>query len=347
MRNVFYLLLSCSLACLPACESDSTSSEPGGEAGSPGEPDVGGDEGPGEPEPEPVVPLEPPPEGEGFQIEMTAVAPAGEEVWICKVGPMPNTEVANVSWVEVQQNPGTHHLTLSTLGLTGGGKLPHGTYDCNDLYGDKSLMEDQIMFYGNQGVGEETMHLPDGVAATFPPGLDLIHELHYVNPTFEDVELYSRVNAHTIPSEKVVDGIWGGSVRDEHINIPAGADEYTEWSRCVMNRDVTILFLASHTHELGVSFKIRPFDGDKAGEVIYENNDWHVPQIVQYEEGIEVPKGQGFEWSCTWKNPHDRLVEYGLEATDEMCNLAVVFKPFDPAALCEVVETSDGVLWSP
>ena len=30
-----------------------------------------------------------------------------------------------------------------------------------------------------------------------------------------------------------------------------------------------------------------------------------------------------------------------------MCNLAVVFKPFDLSGLREVVESSDGVLWSP
>jgi hypothetical protein len=40
-------------------------------------------------------------------------------------------------------------------------------------------------------------------------------------------------------------------------------------------------------------------------------------------------------------------VNYGLTSTDEMCNLAIVHTPFNMSALCEVVETSDGVLWSP
>ena len=38
-------------------------------------------------------------------------------------------------------------------------------------------MEDQIMFFGAQGAAQDTMYLPDGVAAQFPPGLDIIHEI--------------------------------------------------------------------------------------------------------------------------------------------------------------------------
>ena len=58
-----------------------------------------------------------------------------------------------------------------------------------------------------------------------------------------------------------------------------------------------------------------------------------------------VPAGQGFEWTCTWKNTTDEMVVYGNESTDEMCNMSVVHTPFSMTAACEVVESSDGVLW--
>ena len=293
-----------------------------------------------------VSPLGPPPEGEGFQVTMEATVPPFTEVWICDVYNLPNEDIANVNYVEVQQTPGTHHLTLSTLGLSGGGGLAPGRYDCQDLYGDVSVMEDQVMFYGNQGDAEHSMQMPEGVAAMIPPGLEVIHEMHYVNATDKEVQLYSRLNGWTIPGETVTDGVWGGSVRDENINIAAG-ETVTEWSRCVFNRDVEVLFLASHTHEKGINFTIAPFDGEKTGDVFYTNDDWHSPKIVQYDPPLVVPKGEGFEWACTWKNPTDKPVNYGPNSTDEMCNLAVVHTPMDMTALCEVVETSDGVLWSP
>lgn len=304
---------------------------------------------PAEPDPpaaDPVIPLEPPPATDGFQLTMFATAPAGTEVWECAVYDLPTTDMAAVNWVEYQQNPGTHHMTLSTLGLSANDSIQPGQYDCAELYGDSSLMQDQVMFFGAQGTDQDTMYLPEGTVANFPPGLRIIHEVHYVNTTAEDVELYSRVNAWTIPQTLVEEQIWGGQVRDETISIPAG-ETVTEWSRCVFNRDVEVLFLASHTHALGIEFTVAPFDGTTTGDIFYRNDDWHNPKIVQYEEPIVVPAGQGFEWACTWRNNTDEDVFYGPTAEDEMCNLAIVHTPFDVSAECSVVETSDGVLWTP
>jgi hypothetical protein len=290
--------------------------------------------------------LAPPPAGEGFQLAMAGEVGAFEEAWLCAVYPIPIEEPTAVQWVEFNQNEGMHHITLSTLGLVSGGQFAPGTYDCNDLYGDSSLMENQIMFFGHQGEATGEMRLPDGVAATMPVGIDIIHELHYVNPTDETIELYSEVNAWSIPMSEVEEGIWGGSVRDEHINIPA-SETHTEWSRCLFNEDVEVLFLAAHQHQLGTKFTIRPFDGTEVGDVLFENTDWHSPQITQYDPPMVVPAGSGFEFECTWDNPNAHEVNYGLAADDEMCNMAVVHTPMSMSALCAVVETSDGVLYTP
>ncbi len=287
--------------------------------------------------------LDPPPAGEGFQVSMFGTAAAFSEAWLCSVYDLPTTEPASVNSVQYLQNAGTHHLTLSTTAFAQT-PLPEGNYDCADLYADTTLMEDVVMMFGNQGEAAGTLTLPEGVAATLPAGIQVMQEIHYVNTTDTDVSLYSYLNAWTIPEEEVVDGIWGGSVRDENIAIPPGAS-HTEWSRCVLNEDVEVQFLASHTHAQATSFTIAPYDGDNVGEVFYENFDWHDPKIVQYDPPLVVPAGQGFEFSCTWQNQGDTEVNYGFLSTDEMCNMAIVFTPFSVTAACEVVETSDGVLW--
>ncbi len=287
--------------------------------------------------------LEPPAEGEGFQVSMFGTAPPSTEVWLCSVYDLPTTEPSYVHSVEFLENEGTHHLTLSTTYLAEEPLVP-GTYECAELYGQTAAMEDAVMMFGNQGDAEGTLTLPDGVAAMLPAGIQLLHEVHYVNATLEEVPLYSYINGYTMAEADVVDGIWGGSVRDETIEIPAGETK-TEWSRCVMNEDVEVQFLASHTHAKGVEFTIAPFDGTTTGEVFYSNKDWHDPMIEQYNPGLVTPAGTGFEWSCTWFNDTDETTHYGLESTDEMCNMAVVFTPFSMTAACEVVETSDGVLW--
>ena len=273
---------------------------------------------------------------------MFGTAPAFTEVWLCSVYDIPTTAAAAVNSVEYLQNDGTHHMTLSTTALAETPIEP-GDYDCADLYANSSVMQDVVMMFGNQGAAAGTLTLPDGVAANLPAGIQVLHEVHYVNTTDTEVPIYSYLNAYTIPQEAVVEGIWGGSVRDEHLEIPVGV-AHTEWSRCVMNEDVEVQFLASHTHALATEFTIAPFDGMSTGEVLYTNDDWHDPMIEQYTTPKVVPAGQGFEFSCTWFNDGEETINYGLLSTDEMCNMAIVFTPFSVTAECEVVETSDGYL---
>lgn len=289
--------------------------------------------------------LEPPPAGQGFQVSITGVAPARSETWLCIVYDLETTDLAAVNRVEFLQNEGTHHMTLSTTALSTT-PLEPGTYDCADLYTTGDVMQDVVMIFGNQGTAEGTLELPEGVAALVPAGIQLVHEVHYVNGSDTDVQLYSYLNGWTIPTSEVTDSIWGSQVRDETIEIPAH-DTHTEWTRCVMNEDVEVHFLASHSHALGRSFTIAPFDGETTGEVFYENTDWHDPLIIQYPDPIVVPAGQGFEYACTWENDSDAPVSYGYTAADEMCNMTLVYTPGSPSARCEVVETSDGVLWVP
>ena len=99
--------------------------------------------------------------------------------------------------------------------------------------------------------------------------------------------------------------------------------------------------------EKGTRFTVAEWDGASASDIFFDNDDWHSPKITQYDPPLVVPAGTGFEYACTWENTTDVEVNYGLDASDEMCNLAIVFTPLSPTALCEVVETSDGALWSP
>ena len=290
-----------------------------------------------------VEPLPVPPEGEGYQMEMTTTASAGEETWACAVYKAPNAVVANVNWVEFRQTEGMHHLTLSTTLAPGGLGVEPGVYACDEIYSG-AFMEEQVMMFGDSGNGDGILHLPEGVAAIVPPSIDIVHEVHFVNTSDKDVTLTSMLNIWTIPDEDVLSGIWGGSVRDENLHVPPNSTDYVEWTRCEMNVDVDVLFLASHMHERGVEFTIAPWDGASTGEVFFTNDDWHDPKITQYDPPISLKTGEGFEFTCHWTNPDPIEVNYGLAATDEMCNMAIVHTPMDFSALCKVVETSDGVV---
>jgi hypothetical protein len=165
-----------------------------------------------------------------------------------------------------------------------------------------------------------------------------MHEIHYVNSTEEDVTAFSKINAYRYDPDKVENTIWGGAVRDTEISVPAGATGHIEWTRCTMNADVDVLFMSSHTHQLAERTVIRSFNGTDAGDVLYENTDWHAPPLKDMTSTpVHVPAGSGFEFECHYKNDSTSDVHWGFTAADEMCQIALVYTPGETTRKCDIV----------
>lgn len=292
----------------------------------------GGDDGV-----DPEDPLPPPAEAEGFQIAMEVDVPAGTEVWRCQVSELPTSEFTPVNFVESVQTAGVHHMDVTALAFANVDLEP-GMYDCNDVYADyPSLMEDGVIIYAAQQAVQE-IKLPEGTIANLPGHLLVMQEIHYVNATPEDVTAFSKINVYRYDGD-VEQEIWGNAVRDTELDVPPG--ESSEWTRCVMSDDVDVLFLTSHTHQLGRSVEIRAFDGAEVGERLYENTDWHSPQLLSFgEQPLHVPAGTGFEFTCHFSNDSSDTVHWGFAASDEMCQIAMVFTPGEATRTCEVVGSS-------
>jgi len=296
-------------------------------------------EGPAGPDPD--DPLPPPADGEGFQVAMTTTVPASTEVWQCVVSEVPIDGFIKVNHVESVQSEGVHHMDLTAIEFAGV-DLDPGTYDCNQVYADHpELMENGLILYAAQQPVQE-ITLPAHTVASLPGHIKVMQELHYVNATSAPVEAFSKVNAYRY-TDTVEQSIWGSAVRDTELTVPPG--DSVEWTRCVMNDDVDVLFLSSHTHQLGRRVDVRAFDGEAVGDVLYSNQDWHTPQLLSFGAApLHVPAGTGFEFACHFSNPTGEIVHWGFSASDEMCQIALVYTPGEASRKCEVVATSDGLL---
>lgn len=285
--------------------------------------------------------LAPPPDGEGFQLSYEVTAPASSEIYKCRVDWFPSETTTWINRVESRQNTGMHHMDVISMAFVALDLEP-GEYECADLYeSHPAMMEEIIVMYAAQAA-EQQIVLPPGVAANVPSGMKIMHELHYVNTSDEDVTAFSDVNVYTIPKEEVVDTIWGSVSRDTHLNIPPQS-KHVEWTRCVMTEDVDVILMSSHTHALAESVEVRLFDGETVSdEVIYRSTNWESPELAQID--LHVKKGTGFEYTCNYDNHRDELVTWGLYSSDEMCQIVAVHTPGDSSIKCEIVETSDGVI---
>jgi len=275
---------------------------------------------------------------DGIQVAYAIEVAPGAEAWKCNVLDLPTDKWMSVNHVESVQNASMHHMDLIAIALAAP-DLPPGEYDCADVYAQyPRLMDDGIIVYASQQATQQ-ITLPAGTVAELLPKMRVMHEIHFVNPTEEPLQAFSKINAYKYPDDKVTQQIWGGAVRDLDIRIPAGANAHVEWTRCVMNEDVDVLFLSTHTHQLARRAEIRLFDGTATGERIYVNDDWHAPPLQDYTASpLHVPAGHGFELSCHYTNHSDREVRWGFAADDEMCQIALVFTPGETKRKCEIVE---------
>ncbi|MBA2543179.1 MAG: hypothetical protein H0V17_26290 [Deltaproteobacteria bacterium] len=291
---------------------------------------------------DPNDPLPPPSEEDGIQIAYQVDVQPGEEVWKCNVFDLPSPRFFPINHAESVQNDAMHHMDLIATAF-GAPDIEPGEYDCKDVYAQfPKLMDDGVIIYASQQA-EQQILLPEGTVADLLPRMRLMHEIHFVNPTDVPVTAYSKINAYEYKQD-ADKSIWGGAVRDLDINVPANTTSHVEWTRCVMNKDVDVLFLSTHTHALAKETVIRRFDPlgptSVAGEPIYSNTDWHAPPLQDYTAApLHIPAGSGFEFECHYENHSGMPVSWGFDAADEMCQIALVYTPGEATRHCDIVES--------
>jgi len=286
-------------------------------------------------------PLPPPPADQGFQMALDIDSPPASETWKCQIGPLPTTDVMHVHRVQHVQTAAVHHMDITVLLYSGAQTMPPGLYDCGPLYQQfPKLMEEQTLYAAQSPEGD--IVLPDGIAAVVPPGITVMYEVHHVNATNHPVHISSRVNAWVLPPGQPQTGTLGAfTLRARRLDIPPHAEK-TEWAQCVMDQDVDVIFMSSHTHKLGRDVRILKYGGADAGNELFVNTDWQLPLLKNFAPTMHLSAGEGMELRCHYQNDGDSTVNWGFLSTDEMCNGVLVFTPGN-GARCNEVANSAGI----
>jgi hypothetical protein len=286
--------------------------------------------------------LAPPDPSKGYQIAVGIDVPAATEYYKCLIEPVPYKDTIAVHSVQSLLTTGTHHMNIMLI-TNSDSPTRSGVYDCKELQAQYPKLMENTTIYASQRP-DQSLSLPDGVGALLPPGLALMTEVHFLNATPHAVHVEARTNIYTMPIDQVRQHIWGITVRHPHIDIPAGAVDHVEWVRCEMNQDIDLLFMTTHTHKLSSRTTVSRFDGTNTQDMLIENLDWSTPKLADYTRSpIHVPAGQGFELDCHYDNPGASDVHWGLNATDEMCQMTLGFTPGDASIDCKIAGANNGV----
>lgn len=291
----------------------------------------------------------------GYQIVTEPfVVDAYSEIEICSVVRMEALTDETLLWtntLETLVSDDTHHMNVfigqfSFLDpFMGDGAsedalgVPVGQYDCGDL----SVMESAFPVFPSQRDNQQ-ITLPEGVAAPLMVPALYVFSHHYVNATDTPVLINAAMNVETIPADQVehaaslvFDAIGGFEV--------APGERQVVDRTCVMDRDVNVALVSTHTHEWGECAALSAYtDGEIDPDPFFVNKSWEVPPILHFEsETYEIAAGDGIHYACHFDNNTDYTLTPDGTAEGEMCVFAAVVYPASQSVsdIEEVVASGD------
>jgi hypothetical protein len=318
---------------------------------------------PAPPPEEPGVPpatyeLDPPAEGEGFQIDLGKwTIDPGRNGGHCVLVPIPESYGEAPLYLvgsEARFSSATHHYfmsysTAATVAETtpcngdsplsfndepkpppaeGGEPTGTGTEKIHGEEGYKIVL--------GAGEGAYGYRMPSGYGMLLETGAGhLRSSWHILNTSLEPFEAFGLLNLYTAAPAAIHHPV--RSLSCLLVEVYIGAQQKgTVSATCTAPFDLDLVMLASHAHQYLTRFEMRLFDGASTVEPpIYVNTDWDSPKIVALETPIRLKKGQGLTYSCEYFNYESEPLSFGAGVGKEMCATinAYAYPPERPGEL--------------
>jgi len=311
-----------------------------------------------------------PPEGEGFLFrygpdnyddpEEVAkyLLPAGSEDEMCVYIRTQNEETVYLSDFHGRMRPGSHHLIVTLTEDTG--DIVYDTpVECTQggAIGDRWLVGSQdpqldVAAGGSERGAPSQPGDPEyGGAIRLPANSILRLDLHYLNPTDEEILREAWVYLKRKPAEEVEVEVELLGFYQSSIDVPPQSTGVsTPIGRCRVPSDRYLGIVTGHFHENGTRFTVWHEPQGEQPVKIYETSNWEDPGNAAYSARVENPSlddiGIGTDWGategyielkegdyvnfqCEFDNPTDEPVGLGDQGRDQMCNVFGMYFPSD------------------
>lgn len=270
-------------------------------------------------------PLDPPPEGEGFQIvEDEFIAEPGDDLNYCDRFAPPTSYADKPIYVvglDSRLPMGTHHffMAYTTEPDTEAGPCwPEGPV--RPTLTDRGHQGFDAKIVLGAGQGRYTTRLPPGYGTRLEPGGLFQTNHHVFNVRAAALTMGGTINVRTAPAEEIHHPVQSLACDNRGINIPPNSSA-TVTATCTAPFDLDLVVVASHAHQHLTLFEIRFFDGEKTeDEPFYTSRDWDSPVIMPFnDEPMHLEAGQGLTYTCHFTNNADVPVTWGVGDDGEMC----------------------------
>jgi hypothetical protein len=232
--------------------------------------------------------------------------PAGQEFYRCAAGTV--DEDMYISSFRALAPSGTHHTVLS---VSDSPVRADGDFDC-----EAGTLQHRMLYAS--GVGTEDLSFPEGVAVRISAGQQLHLNLHLYNVSDSPISGTGGILRKSMPAADVVheaEMVFGGKA---FFSLSASSTPQTIVGGCRFNRDMTVVALWPHMHQLGTHMKI--VHQKSSGNVTLLDEPYDFEEQTYYPiEPLAVANGERLEITCTFVNDTGAPVSFGDSSDQEMC----------------------------
>jgi hypothetical protein len=95
---------------------------------------------------------------------------------------------------------------------------------------------------------------------------------------------------------------------------------------------MNVVWLSTHSHKHTTSVDVNVVrQGTVAGQEL-ETTSYAEPTVNRYRPPLRLDAGDGFRWTCNYRNDTTRTLRFGVTSNDEMCFTVGFFYPDVDAA---------------
>jgi hypothetical protein len=221
----------------------------------------------------------------------------------------------------------SHHMIVYRSTDTEERPVP---FDCSPFLHASSPDSGPIMITQKH---DETLTLPEGVAFVFGANQMVRIEMHYINGTDDPLDVKATSVFTPIADEEFQHEaafLFTGSLS---VSVPARSTRtlgpiFCSWPESLA--DAKFFAVTGHTHQWGTDVKVATAPASTGpSTLVYDVKDWSwdEPETVYHQPPFQVPKGGGFQLTCSWNNLSKDPVGFGLGANDEMCFFWAYYYP--------------------
>jgi hypothetical protein len=178
---------------------------------------------------------------------------------------------------------------------------------------------------------------PSGVGLRAHGGQRVVFDYHFFNFSDEPLDARVALAVHTLDAREPIAIASAFSFNNVTIDTPPGS-ERTFLASCKLKQDAMLSQLVRHTHSRGNDFSVWFLGGERDHQHVWTSTDWEHELDYRFREPVLIKAGEGFAFSCRFRNDSDERLRYGIRASDEMCILVGTIWSPTPAAELEQEE---------